>query len=112
MTRSGIAIASLSAALAVTNLWWAYAVLDAGVSYTYLKVSYEDNREALAQLIAVTPILARGNAGRDELIAAAQREASDPSTFEKEGFLWVGRIGLKFGPNGELREVSRAWSPP
>jgi hypothetical protein len=112
VTRSGIAIALLSATLVVTNLWWAYKVLDAGVSNAYLAVSYEDNKQALAQVIALVPILANGNASREEIIAVAQGAASDPDSFEKEGFVWVGRIGLRFGPNGELQEISRSWSPP
>lgn len=112
MTRSGVAIALLSAMLVVTNLWWAYKALDAGVSYTYLTVSYEDNKQALAQVIALAPILANGNASREEIISVAQRAAGNPDSFEKKGFVWVGRIGLRFGPNGELQEISRSWSPP
>ena len=29
--------------------------------------------------------------------------------FEKDGFVWIGRIGLKFNDRGQLIEVSRAW---
>jgi hypothetical protein len=94
--------------LIASNAWWAYRMLDAGISYTYLGVSLEENEAAVAQLIAIAPLLARG-ASRDEVIAAARR-SGDSEPFEKEGFVWVGQIGLQFGSEGRLQKVSRAWS--
>jgi hypothetical protein len=83
-------------------------MLDAGVSSKYLSVSLKENEAAVTQLIAVAPVLARG-ATRDEVIAAA-RQPGDIEPFEKEGFVWVGQVGLQFGPDGRLQTVSRAWS--
>jgi hypothetical protein len=74
----------------------------------YLGVSLEENEAAVAQLIALAPMLARG-ASKDEIIAAA-RSPGDAEPFEKEGFVWVGQIGLRFGSDGRLQEVSRAWA--
>jgi hypothetical protein len=103
-----VSILSLVVVLIASNAWWAYRMLDAGISYTYLSVSLKENEAAVAQLIALAPVLARG-ATRDEVIAAA-RQPGDTEAFEKEGFVWVGHIGLQFGSEGRLQKVSRAWS--
>lgn len=112
MTKAGITATVLLVLLVATNVGWAFMLLDAGVSYTYLQVSFEDNRQALAQVLAVLPLVARENASREEIIAAALRAGGGGEPFEKEGFVWVGSIGLRFNAEGELQEVCRAWSPP
>lgn len=106
------AIAILVVALVATNVWWAFQVLDAGISLTYLKASHDDNASALAQVIAIAPALARCDASKEEIVAIAQRTAGEVEPFEKDGFVWVGSIGLRFGADGRFQEISRGWDPP
>ena len=111
MKRSSIVIIALAVALIVTNVLWAYRVLDLGVSRTYHEVSFGDHREALAQALAIIPVAVRPGATRTEILEVARRKAQHRDSFEKEGFVWVGRLGLKFEGNGRLVEVVPAWSP-
>lgn len=112
MTRSGVAVlASMSVLVLLlvgSNAWWAYRMVDASISYTHLGATLEQNEAAVAQLIALAPVLAHG-APREEVLAVA-RLPGDREPYEKEGFVWVGKLGLRFGPDGRLQEVSRAWS--
>ena len=110
MKRSTFVVAALAVVLIASNAWWAYRLLDAGVSSTYRGVSFEDHRTALAQVLAIIPVAARPGATRDEIIKAAQRNGKI-GLFEKDGYVWVGRIGLKFDGAGHLVEVVPAWSP-
>ena len=93
MTRSKGAIVLLVVALVASNLWWAYRLLDTGVTQTYMGVAFDDNKQALAQTLALLPVVAR----------PGERSS---------GRFWVGKIGLKFNERGQLIEASRAWSPP
>ena len=74
-------------------------------------VSFENHRVALAQALAIMPVVVRPDATRTEILEAARRQAQHPDSFEKEGFVWIGRLGLKFDANGRLVEVKPAWSP-
>jgi hypothetical protein len=43
-------------------------------------------------------------------VAAADRAARVRGDhFEKDGFIWVGDLGLRFGEDGHLAEVARGW---
>lgn len=75
-------------------------------------VSLEDNKEALSQTLAVLSVVAQKGATREKIIAAALMKGDKKDIFEKDGFVWVGKIGLKFNEHGQLLEVQRAWSPP
>ena len=108
MKRSVLVIAALAVALIGSNAWWAYRILDAGVSATYREVSLEDHRTALAQLLAIVPAAVRPGATRAEILEAARRD-SKREPFEKDGYVWVGRLGLKFDGSGHLVEVVPAW---
>lgn len=57
-------------------------------------------------------MFAKETATRDSLIAAAVEACGDETTFEKDGFVWVGSIGLAFDDDGRIRGVSRSWDPP
>ena len=109
MKRSTIVILVLSAALVLTNGWWIYQMLDAGVTATYRDVAFRDNERALEQTLAVIPIAMQSQATRDEVVAAALAAAEHKDTFEKDGYLWIDRIGLRFGENGKLTAVAKAW---
>ena len=112
MTRSKGAIVLLVVTLVASNLWWAYRLLDTGVTQTYMGVALDDNKQALAQTLALLPVVARPGVSRSEVLAAVRSAEPSAAPFEKDGFVWVGNIGLKFNERGQLVEASRAWSPP
>lgn len=109
MSNTNLKLAVLIAALVTSNLWWAYRVLDAGVSVTYREAV---NEQALAQALALLPAVARPDATRSEVEDAARAAAPSSDPFEANGFVWVGKIGLKFNKQGRLVEARRAWDPP
>ena len=108
--RSVLVIVALAVLLVASNAWWAYRLLDAGVSATYREVSLENHRTALGQILAIIPIALRPGATQPEILRAAQKDGN-PEVFEKDGYVWVGRVGLKFDGAGHLVEVVPAWSP-
>lgn len=112
MAKTGWSIGVLTALLIVTNLWWAYNALDNGITYTYLKISLENNEEALAQALAVIEAVAHVGATRQSIIKAARDAGSNSEPFEKDGYVWVDSIGLKFDSTGHLISASKSWSPP
>ena len=112
MAKSNLTIGVLITLLLATNAWWAYHAIDAGVSDSYALVSLNDNKQALAQSLAVIEAAARPGATKQSIVRAAQDAGSSSEPFEKDGFVWVSSIGLKFDPSGRLIGASRSWSPP
>lgn len=110
MNKCKLAVAILAAALIGTNAWWVYHTLDAGVLYTYQGVALEDNQEALQQALAVITASSIPGATKETIIAAAQGSLPASDIFEKEGYIWVGRIGLRFNETGQLLEATPAWN--
>lgn len=111
MKRSTIAIIFLSLALLLTNGWWFWQVLDSGVTATYRQAALDEHHEALAQAFSVFPVAARPDATPAEVLAAAARAATHKDFFEKDGFVWVGRLGFRFDRSGRLAEVAPGWDP-
>lgn len=112
MNGTKLIILLLAAALVASNVWWACNALDHGISLTYMGDALDDNKQALAQTLALLPVVARPGVSRAEIEAAARLPGQPDDSFEKDGFLWTGRIGLKFNQQGQLVEAERAWSPP
>lgn len=77
-----------------------------------MSVSLEDNQIALDQTLAVLEKVASPEATRQSIIDAAASVTGDQNPFEKDGFVWTGRIGLKFDEAGQLIEVSKSWDSP
>jgi hypothetical protein len=102
VNRSRITIILLAVALVASNAWWAYRLLDAGMSQTYLRASYDTTSEVLTQTLAVLPVVAKPGASRAEILAAARIPNDLVGPFEKEGFVWVGQLGLKFDEHGRF----------
>ena len=102
MTRSNIAIAGLVAALVGSNAWWAYGALDRGVSFTYLQASYDSNTQLMNQSLAVLRTVLASKIGRNEVVRAAQLGDTGIQPFEKDGYVWVDQLGLKFDKQGNL----------
>ena len=112
MNKTKITIIALIVVIIASNVWWAYQLLDAGITLTYTRVSFEDNREALSQTLALLPVVAQPGVTREKIISEARLPGNTFEPFEKDGFVWVGKIGLKFNDRGQLIEASRAWDPP
>ena len=102
MTRTKIALLVSTAALIGTNAWWASRVLDAGISQTYLRASFDTADEMLKQTLAILPVVAKPDSLRSEVIAAAQKAAAPIEPYEKDGYTWVGQLGLKFNEQGRF----------
>lgn len=105
MRQSTVVISLLAVALVLSNGWWAYRTLDTGITNTYQSASLEDSQQALAQALAVINANAGTKPSREEIIAAAQAAWPAVEPFEKNGYLWVGRLGLRFNEAGRLVEV-------
>ena len=112
MNKPWIPISLLGVSLIGTNAWWAYQLIDDAVSKSYLVTSLDDNKEALEQALSLMPYLAQAGRSKPEIIKAAQKSTPRESTFEKDGVVWVGKIGLQFNESGQLTKVLRSWSPP
>jgi hypothetical protein len=111
MKRSTVAITVLVALLVASNAFWAYVVLDGGISYTYLLSSYDRARGTALQALAVSREVGRADATRQSVIDAALQVQPDARPFEKEGFVWVGDIGLRFDDAGQFMEARPAVEP-
>ncbi len=105
MRRASITIGVLLAALVVTNAFWAYRLIDAGVSATYRDVSLNDAQIALRQSLALLNSPGVQSSPRSQVIQLAQGAGDGGTPFEKEGYVWVGRLGLAFSANGNLTKV-------
>ncbi|MCQ8181749.1 hypothetical protein NP603_11565 [Methylomonas sp. SURF-1] len=102
MNRTTATITLLTIALVVSNAWWAYRLLDFGISYTYQGVSFEEHQQALAQALAIIKVLGNCDASREQIVQAVQQAWSSSQPFEKDGWLRVGRLGLRFTEDGRL----------
>ena len=100
MRRSRLTIVLLVFTLVLSNAWWAYRLLDAGISHTYLRASFDTTSEALMQALAVLQAVAKPGATRNQVLAAAQLPNDRVGPFEKEGYVWVGQLGLQFNEQG------------
>lgn len=103
MNKAKIAIIGLSVTLVISNCWWAYVVYDQMITKMYHDDSFRTSQRALKQCIRLLPIVANDST-RDEVVAAA-RDKNGSEPFEKEGFLWVDELGLKFDEKGRLVQV-------
>ena len=110
MKKSTLVSVSLATALVVSNGLWAYLLLSSAVSYTYLESSYGDARRTAVQALALLPVAARKEATKDSIVAVAGK-GLDEQPFEKDGFVWIGGIGLKFDDAGQLVEAKASVDP-
>lgn len=111
MRKSTITIIALSSALVLTNVLWAYRLVDAAVSYTYLQDSYRHAQAAAEQALVLLPEVGRTTATKQSIIDAAVHAAPGYDPFEKDGYLWVGELGLRFDANGRLVDVRTSIGP-
>ena len=91
-------------ALFFSSAWWTYRLVDNSVTQSRVNASLESRSEALAQSLRILPMVA-GGATREEVIAAALAGSNAGEPFEKEGFVWIGGLGLRFDEQGKLVEA-------
>lgn len=111
MKRTAIVIVVLVALLLGTNLFWLYTVMDGAVASAHQRQAYEDARSTAHQTLAVLTEVAGGTATRQGVIDAAVRAHPGTEPFEKDGFVWVGSVGLRFTEDGRLAEVVPSVDP-
>lgn len=104
--RTG-AILILCASLVITNAWWAINAIDSGITRTYQEASMQDTQQALSQALAIIKASGAPKATRAQIIEAAQKAWSAGEPFEKDGYLWVGRLGLRFDRSGRLIDITQ-----
>jgi hypothetical protein len=92
-------------ALLSSNAWWAYRVLDLGVSLTYARDGQEEAVRLANETLAVLNVAVSPEHTRTLVIAAASSKANSIEPYEKLGFTWVGGLGLKFGGDGRLEKA-------
>lgn len=106
MNRKKVALAAVITGLLITNLLAAHAAVDCGISLTYLDDSTTHTSMALQQTQAILPLVAKG-ADRQTIVQAVQATQANPAApFEKDGYLWVGELGLKFDQDGHFLELA------
>ena len=110
MTRERLTLLVLAIALLASNAIWVFRSFDAGITQTYSQAAQAATSEMLAQALAVLPVAAADGATRVDVIAAAQGQASRETPYEKDGFVWIGQLGLKFDSQDRL--VSAVAGPP
>jgi len=100
-----ISVVMLVLALLASNAWWAFRMLDAGISYTYQSASLESTSELLNQSLALLSVVTKPGITRNEVINAARLSNDTAVSSEKEGYVWVGQLGLKFNEQGRFIEA-------
>jgi hypothetical protein len=105
MKKSTVAISLLAVALVVSNAWWAYITVDTGITHTYESVSFEETQQALSQALAIINVSSSPTVTRAQIIEASEKAWSAGEPFENDGYLWVGRLGLRFNKKGKLIEA-------
>jgi len=98
----------LAVALILTNGWWFFGTMNSVVTDKYQGQMLYERAEMLKDFIAVSPELAAGKS-KEEIVSLAEAALGEES-YEKEGAVWVGWLGLVFNENDELVEVIPTWS--
>jgi hypothetical protein len=98
----------LIVALILTNGGWFWGSMNSVVTDKYQGQMLYERAEMLKDLIAISPELAKGKS-KEEIVSLAEAATGEES-YEKEGAVWAGWLGLVFNENGELVEVIPTWS--
>lgn len=110
MKKPTIAILALSATLVGTNAWWVYRAVDSGTTLTYQSVALREHTEALAQSLAILNNSGQGPLDRSTAMSVMKAAGVDTSeSFEKDGYLWVGQLGIRFSATGRLERIRLNW---
>lgn len=71
--------------------------------------SREDHEVALRQTLALIPLIQSNRYEMAEVMSATTSHRPGIEVFEKDGFVWIDRIGLKFSEDGTIDQVVPAW---
>ena len=128
VSRSGFLLVLtlvLSVLLVASNVWWLYVSIDAAVTETYSYVERETADFALRQSLTLLPVAFAAQDKEGFLAAAEQRlSTAGPEAGgyaiageslghlfakprEKDGCVWLGKLGFLFDEKGTLQHVSR-----
>jgi len=110
LRRATVFIAVLVILLIASNGFWLLLTIDNAITMTYREDQCGLEHRALDQLLAVLPVAARTNHDRAGIIAAARGTYDPEMIFEKEGFVWVDAIGLRFDQSNRLVDARPSWS--
>ena len=105
-TKQSVVISGLALALLVTNGMWAQRFMTQDLAFTNLEHQLDDTTVLLDQALSVLPVAADEDAPQEEVIAAAQRAGATMVPYEREGFIWVEHLGMRFGDDGRLVSVT------
>jgi hypothetical protein len=110
MNRSKIIILVLLILLIATNVWWAFQAFDHGITITYTIGSLDDHKQALDQALMIIPEITSGRGSREEIINSMESRFGLSDGLNKDGYIWIGKLGLRFDDSGKLLEVQPAWN--
>jgi membrane-bound metal-dependent hydrolase YbcI (DUF457 family) len=99
----------LTALLILSNILWAYKTLDTGITLTYMSHSLEDHTKAIKQIEILFPLVAHGVMSKERILKSVTFADDFSSVFEKDGFTWVGQIGIRFDRNEKVDSLRMAW---
>ena len=94
--------------LVVTNVWWLYQSIDSGVTEHYRTEELREHSEVLQQLQKLLPVV-KPSLSKTEIVSKAEM-LYDSESFEKDGCVWVGLLGLQFNEDDRLIHVSHIWN--
>lgn len=80
-----------------------YAVIDQGISYSYLKTSFDDSNRSLELLAALYP-LDRYN--KKDVVHVIRQQKPDALIVERPCFVAVDGLRFDFNAAGDLKAVS------
>lgn len=98
----------LGVLLITSNAYWIYAGIDDAVTRSYMTQQLHEYDAALKQVQTMLPIAFEAT-DKDSFVANVQ-EVLDDESFEKDGCIWIGMLGLQFDGSSSLAHVSRTWS--
>jgi hypothetical protein len=75
-----------------------------------MSASFESTVELLNQTLALLPVAAKPGVSRDEMIAAARSKGESAAPFEKDDYVWVGQLGLRFNEQGRFVKATTSLS--
>ena len=98
----------LLALLVATNAWWLFQVIDDGVTEHYRSEQLREYSEAFRQLKQLLPVV-EPSLPKSEVVTRAEA-LYESESFEKDGCVWVGLLGLQFNEDDRLIHVSPIWN--
>jgi len=110
LRRTTVAVVVLAVIVVASNGFWIFLTIDNAITTTYREDQCGLEHRALTQLLAVIPVATRPGSDRAGVIAAARGTYDPEMIFEKEGFVWVDAIGLRFDRSNRLVDARPSWS--